>query len=1037
MESPRRPSFLSGIIKRRGSSAADDPLMNKSIPMEVPGRRQRSSSLTQSLKLKSLSPKRSIECDERAHTTPISAESVAQAQRELSEFASNKGNIKAPTPTPITLGPLPMNVALAKFIDRHHLKSPQNLELFAGTASSARRLCSNTIDISLSSYNEHIYVPSNISSSTNYNDDAETEAPEEDIERVSSPSPESTRFHICSPLYLNSQVETDSPVVHGFVVIVTVKSATTVDSLTVLLNTAAKTLWPQGMPYNKSKLIDYTRIGACEWRMKLADHDCFIGEDGETVPGEGNQRELMKYRLMGPKDVTKDETDTSFPRENVIASTNEDSQTKQGIYIFLLPILFPATLPETSYSPNGALNHTLNVAVLTIVSDKARAYHARCHIPVVKLPPSQSISTLNKPVYVNKVWNDSLNYEISFPNKYISLGSTDTVLNIKLIPLVKKLVIKRVRVNITEKISYFALYKGEHYEYEQGTETFPDYTIPAKQKYKDRVVSLYEVRTTPGGDKRGLKKSKKKAKKPAMSEEVVSCFNDNLLSLCFDGGTESVPVHDLPSSRKGKPKAPESEVATFNHLGKNRGSQDVIISEPISIDIPLSFGVEAVEEDLPEKTRHVLGSSNSLEIKRNPSATFTTQANRSRANSVNDLAPPPSLPSTNGRHLGHFKRILHRHHEPDSADSLAALTSSAEMTKAREDYVLYPDTNSKFMKISHRIQIAFRISKLQKQLNPFWSDSLSTSADVPKHIEKLHHYEVMIDSPIVILSKDCPLEATTLPQYLESGFDLTATDTASSSSSSTGGVRFKEPDYQSVPTCDSDSFSSVSAPLAKPKMAIRHFDPEVYIPPLGEELPTFEEAVTCTLPGSPFGSPNSRYSVDYSNMAVISPVSSLGSSLYSRNGSVSGPTPSSAPGMYNNLDFLMCVNDRADDTGGNVIPELSHLKQALSGSFSTAPLGRPTGGSHESLDSDNEADGELFNIDEEDHPPSYAELVPLISPLLVPVETNDSVVTRTITLCQPMSSTLTLDAYGQSIDLIQESMQNHEIHSTGMYHSYR
>lgn len=164
-------------------------------------------------------------------------------------------------------------------------------------------------------------------------------------------------------------------------------------------------------------------------------------------------------------------------------------------------------------------------------SDSDKIIQSTISLNVIRTPPLRSISTADKPIYINRVWTDSLSYEISFGQKYVPLDA-EIPLKIKLVPLVKHLSVKRIRVCVVEKITFVS--KTLEYEFEQvemvaNDPYSPYYPEFSSRRKPERILPLLEVRTRDKGGR-------------AMKEEIVeNCKSDNLLSYSTirDGDTNS------------------------------------------------------------------------------------------------------------------------------------------------------------------------------------------------------------------------------------------------------------------------------------------------------------------------------------------------------------------------------------------------------------------------------------------------------------------------------------------------------------------
>nr|CAI6384702.1 CBM_HP1_G0001040.mRNA.1.CDS.1 [Saccharomyces cerevisiae] len=203
---------------------------------------------------------------------------------------------------------------------------------------------------------------------------------------------------------------------------------------------------------------------------------------------------------------------------------NKTHLYQPGDYVFLVPVVFSNHIPETIYLPSARVSHRLRpvqqrqsiervsiVKIQTLRNPLCRQtlLHHKLHyifiktyrnriarpgpggysnICLVKLksstheltsteneesgeedifaetPPPVAVSTANKPIYINRVWTDSLSYEISFAQKYVSLNS-EVPIKIKLAPICKNVCVKRIHVSITERVTFVS--KGYEYEYDQ------------------------------------------------------------------------------------------------------------------------------------------------------------------------------------------------------------------------------------------------------------------------------------------------------------------------------------------------------------------------------------------------------------------------------------------------------------------------------------------------------------------------------------------------------------------------------------------
>lgn len=544
--------------------------------------------------------------------------------------------------------------------------------------------------------------------------------------------------------------------------------------------------WVNGIPDFDSKKTVFSESYKVSkdliWNLSLDRPDCFIpfeeepkshpesidnmddlkfmddSESSTTTDSKENNivisptpsQELKKLESYNYKErATLDQSILDMDDEFHFHNTSHSSrQFDPGYYVFLLPILFPPTMAETVTSPLGSVSYNLSVKVQPFIGadlkppqqalfstspiltnkflnsplvpvtspssppplsslspntnkflktlkhvggsndrkkddDNVKEYHFE--LPVIRLTPPDSITTINKSVYVNKIWNDSLNYEITFPKKYVSMSSIDDDitssfdLKIKIMPLVKKIFMKRIKVNMIEKITYAS--RNLKYEYDYGKENAQEKGV------KERIIPLFEVKT----------KEKANTKSVAMRTEVVkNCIEDNLLTSCYE---------DYKPSKRAKVDDLKDE--------------DTFITNTVKITCPLTFYIK-----------------NDTMIK-NLKSTVVNNSN----NNDSDVESLTSIDSQ--KHLSASSSFI-------SMLSKSTIQQQQQLSKKddtnqqfKEKYGLYPDISGfGNINIKHRLQICFRISKFE---NP---ENLKPGDDP----NKLHHYEVIVDTPVVLKS---------------------------------------------------------------------------------------------------------------------------------------------------------------------------------------------------------------------------------------------------------------------------------------------
>lgn len=372
-------------------------------------------------------------------------------------------------------------------------------------------------------------------------------------------------------------------------------------------------------------------------------------------------------------------------------------------------------------------------------------------INIVRMPPEQSLTTADKPVYVNKVWADSLAYEVSFGKKYVPINS-EVPLVIKLSPLVKDIEIKRIRVSVVETIKYSNI--NRKYEYDQLDPILKDPFSPyyrdlIARKKKTRSLPLLEIRSREIGNK-------------ALCEEVVEgCLNDNLLSYssvtdeCTEFNrrknttekkTKSVPLIE--------PICVETTLKLPNHMDFDRTTAK---------NLP-PYGIESF----------VSGNADDDWYSSRQSSVFGFFKSQKSSNSVNS-SPSKTMHKSRTKIFtegGITVNTKTRHHESHRGLYL--------------DSSYFRNINSK-----HKLEIMLRIKKTDEN-----------DPTVAKN------FEIVIDTPIYVVSEHCSNGNTELPTYNMALSDSTKVMLASNN--------VPPPTFEEATSSYSSPFAS---PSASPRIA--------------------------------------------------------------------------------------------------------------------------------------------------------------------------------------------------------------------------
>lgn len=689
-----------------------------------------------------------------------------------------------------------------------------------------------------------------------------------------------------SPNYLCTKIDSESPIPHTFAVIIELKKETMIKDVNFEFQSVTNILWPTCDPYNKSFVKEKFKIGYMEWLANMSDAFFYINTSNSNdvktkkVTPEKLADITRNYKLISVRDLA-DGTDiynnknisrkssAQFDRDEMdenqhaqSTSSNNGDICKEGIYVFLLPILLPGHIPPSITTINGSLAHVLNVNINKVSAKLNRKVKVTSsyNLPMVRTPPLHANSIADKPIYVDRVWNDSLHYIITFPKKYVSLGSEHSI-NVKLIPLVKDVVIKRIKFNISERITYVSKSLSKEYDYD-GDDPFHVNALN-NDKIRERLISVCELKT---------KNKSSNSNSEPYKEEFIKCPDNNLLFSCYELQLSDEDIENLnlddPLS-----KPPNNE------------TRDLLIASPLAVNVALPF--LTTRSDKTILTSSLNDDTSNFEIGSNPTS-------RKASIAVNDPSSPPfTTPSspiigtleTNLTHNNDFNG-----NQNESLNEIITPNTSAFMSEESHNYLkeniqqgyttiskaLYPDSNFRHIQIHHRLQVCFRISKPD-----------------PKDNFKMHHYEVVVDTPLVLLSAKCNDDSIQLPKYDEIGLPK-------GYEQNTGGntkpsIPFRTPNYEN---------NGVS---------IRPLNDD------SELLPSFEEAISA--PTSP-----------------ITRSISLGEDQISRIPSIipDEPAPAyeremSAPCESRNVFNIDSIVDGANSTGTNL--RRSAIRSSLVNSF--------------------------------------------------------------------------------------------------------
>lgn len=558
----------------------------------------------------------------------------------------------------------------------------------------------------------------------------------------------------------------NSMATYTMAVVLSLNRQTTLSNIKGELCSRIRVHWHSGVPPTKTFYEEFYCAGSLKWDLNPENANLFVPQnvssDERIIE---NNRNLRPTRLFKNKpDETRLYLDKNKTRSELLKQVNlkKTYVFQPGDYVFIIPVVFSNHIPESLYLPSARVNYRFRVAtkvahvegqqvapsdvseepfepakgpntehrrfsnsilkkiknnlhitnaVPSKVSDDTKEIYAEYPIDVVRTPPLVSISTANKPVYINRVWANSLSYEISFAQKYVSLGSKVPV-KIKLAPLCKNICLKRLKISLVEKIVFVS--KNYEYEYDQIDPVAKDPYNPyfsdfASKRKKERTISLLEVRSSEKGSR-------------ALREEVVeNCLDENLLAY---------------SSAEG-----------------DNGQPNIGITEPLSIETSLEF---PKYEDLNKKTARtvppygidIYTSVMNPEIASQSGANHRSGVIGFLANRKNSLASQVKTSPDINHQAQSQPKVDEKFHETKiRSNGGIPVQFHTNLNVARRGLYL---SSLHFSNIysKHKLEFMLRISKPDER--------------DPK---RLRHYEVLIDTPVFIVSELCNSGNMDLPTY--------------------------------------------------------------------------------------------------------------------------------------------------------------------------------------------------------------------------------------------------------------------------------
>lgn len=662
-----------------------------------------------------------------------------------------------------------------------------------------------------------------------------------------------------SGAYQNRSLEFDASMVSFSVaVILSVKSPIKLTDLKVELSSRVRIYWHAGVPPTKTFFEEFYQAGYVNWNLNDTNYDVFVPTTVSSNTQIVERHNNTPTKIFRNKPISERYyTDKSKLKRQYLDSLLdcEGHLLEAGDYVYLLPVIFSNHIPESTYLPSARISYKLKIGTRAIGSsikragstgsslsigqqnqpisshsstsslsslrdmdhegkanssasphkglsgnllkkvknhlhlphnqvkpgeiEESRELYTEYPIKVIRTPPPISISTANKPIYINRVWSDSLSYEISFASKYVSLNSRVPI-KIKLAPIAKNICVKRVRVSITEKITFVS--KNLEYEYDQVDPVAKDPYNPyyldfTSKRRKERNLALLEVRTKPKGSR-------------ALREEIVeNCVNDNLLSfgeIKEPGKADSIPLVE-PVSIETRLDFP-----SYMDLDK-RHAKNI---PPYGIDVYTAIANPEEQQSTSHHKSSVIGILTGIKN------STDSGSSPSKANSDKNTNNSSSAETESAAR----RQTVSRFHQTSiKANSHPNVKFHTRLNKCKRglylDSLHYTNVHAR-----HKLEVMLRISKPD-----------------PENPSKLRHYEVLIDTPVFLVSDQCNTGNMELPTY-----DMATTVTSTDLTPIPNATNLAPPPtFEEAISVPASPFQSPAAsPIGSPVMS-PSYDPEL------------------------------------------------------------------------------------------------------------------------------------------------------------------------------------------------------------------
>ncbi|KAH3680710.1 hypothetical protein WICPIJ_008146, partial [Wickerhamomyces pijperi] len=317
----------------------------------------------------------------------------------------------------------------------------------------------------------------------------------------------------------DNHYEDEDPVVFNFAVILSLEKDTEIDIKAGFLSSIADITWSKGIPNNRSVKNETFEVGHLDLSLSSYSMNYHVSGSADRVVELDTAIVSRSYKLKKIGDISGEpyfDAHDEFKFYNR-HSANGKKLLSAGDHVFFNSVLISPSVTESLNTLNTHISHNFKM----FINDHCY----RHELNVVRGPPLAGISSNDKPLYINKTWNDALAYEITMPKKFVTIGD-ELPLKMKFSPLQKNVILKRIKINVLETLTYCS--KDLKYETDDTESAIQEKYITGTNTTEDsyKVAPLLEIKSSLTRNSQALRE--------VILKQSHLLNSDNILESCYE-----------------------------------------------------------------------------------------------------------------------------------------------------------------------------------------------------------------------------------------------------------------------------------------------------------------------------------------------------------------------------------------------------------------------------------------------------------------------------------------------------------------------